>query len=289
MKLRMPTFRGLGSGLKLFFIGALMFVIGALLSFWWLLPVEPLQQRVLQEISRETGVQMQAQNTALMFPGGLRMDMVIRSQVPELNDFAVDNLRLRPVWTSLVTGSPAVSMKGLLAGGAITSTMTGKGALDTEVRGLDILRLLRADLPYRLGGVLSAQVKADRLLGGARQAEGAFTVDVGEAVALGLDQIGFDPELPLGRIQVTGQFENMRVNLERAVITGGALEVNGSGTIFAGATPAKTRLNLSVRLQPTARTPAGLRDLLSLTGARPDADGSYQFQIGGTLARPVMR
>lgn len=289
MKLFTLKRRGLGGGLKLFFFCAMMFVVGFFLSLWWWLPIEALQQRVMQQLSRETGLELRGENAALVFPPGLRLDVMIRSEVPELNDPDIRDLHLTPVWTSLVTGSPAAKVKGSLAGGQFVSIITSSGDLNAEVSDLDILQLLRSDLPYRLRGSLFVQAGAEQLAAGGQRAQGDFQITIREAVALGLDQIGLNAELPLGQVQIAGQFSNMRITLEQAVMTGGAMNVDGSGTIFVGATPIQTRLNLNVRLQPTEQTPAGLRDLLSLTGVRPGADGSYQVQIGGNLARPTMR
>lgn len=289
MKLFSLKRRGLGVGLKLLFFCVLAFIVGMFMSVWWLLPIEQLQQRVLQQVSQETGVQLQGENAALVFPFGLSLDLTIRSEVPELNDLKINNLRLNPVWTSLVTGSPAARMKGSLAGGEFVSIITSDSDLSAELSDIDLVQVTRSDLPYRLQGALFAQADAEQLEGGGQRAQGDFQITVSQAVALGLDQIGLDAELPLGQLEIAGQFSNMRINLEQAIMTGGAMDVSGSGTIFVGATPAQTRLNLNVRLQPTEQTPAGLRDLLTLTGVRPGADGSYQVQIGGNLARPTMR
>ena len=86
-----------------------------------------------------------------------------------------------------------------------------------------------------------------------------------------------------------GKFSRNRLSLEEIVATQGALELSGGGTLLVGDKPESTRLNLSLRIHTAPSTPEGLRDLLSVTGIRPAADGSYLLRIGGTLAKPVVR
>lgn len=274
---------------KLLLVCLLVFGAGFMVSFWAFFPADMLQQRVIHEISRESGIAMRGENGAILLPLGLKLDLTLYSDVPELADIHVTDLRVTPAWISLFSTNQALQLRGKLAGGRIDSRIWRNSDAQVQLRDVMLLLLQQDDIPYRVRGSLSAQLQGEHFAAGVNRAQGNFTIDVQQAAILGLEQIGLEADMPLGQLQASGRFGERRLNLEQLVVSGGALDISGSGTMLMGATPAQTRLNLNIRLQPTQQTPEGVRDLLMLTGVRPGADGSYQLQIGGTLARPVTR
>jgi type II secretion system protein N len=289
MKRFLLKWSGVADNLRLFLICLVLFVVGAFFSFWVFFPAEVLEQRLVQELSRESGIKMRSDNAAMLVPLGLRLDLTLVSKYPELADLVIDDLRMTPAWTSLVTRNQALDLQGDLAGGRLNSRLARDGDVTLKLREIRLLELFGADMAYRLNGLLTAEFRGEDLAAGADQGQGTFSVNIQQASVLGLEQIGLAADLPLGAVQIAGRFSDMRVSLEQLSVVGGALEVSGGGTLLVGPTPERTRLNLNIRLQPTTQTPVGVRDLLSLTGVRPTPDGSYTLQIGGTLARPVMR
>ncbi|MFO7577346.1 MAG: type II secretion system protein GspN [Pelovirga sp.] len=289
MKRFLLKWSGVADNLRLFLICLLLFVVGAFFSFWTFFPAEVLEQRLVQEISRESGIKMRGDNAAMLVPLGLRLDLTVLSKYPELADLVIEDLRMTPAWASLVTRNQAIAFKGDLAGGQLNSRIARDGDLSLRLREIRLLELFGAEMAYRINGLLTAEFQGENLAAGAEQGQGTFSASIQQASVLGLEQIGLAADFPLGAVQIAGRFSDMRVSLEQLSVVGGALDVTGGGTLLVGPTPERTRLNLNIRLLPTTQTPVGVRDLLSLTGVRPTPDGSYTLQIGGTLARPVIR
>ncbi len=281
--------RGMGDNRSLFFLCLLLFAVSSFFSFWVFFPAEVLQQRLVQELSRETGVRMRAEHAAMLVPLGLRMDLTLYPDRPGIAPLPIRDLHLTPVWTSLVSGNQAVNLKGSLARGDIAARLWRNGSIHLDVQDL-VLSMLQDDaLDYRLGGLLTVQLQGEELLEDVRRGQGHFAIEIRDTLLYGLEQIGLSPEGPLGLLQFNGRFSESRVSIEQLVATGGMLELSGGGTMLIGVTPEQTRLNLNVRFHPTRQTPESVRDLLMLTGVRPGPDGSYTMQIGGSLARPLLR
>lgn len=278
-----------GTDLRLLAVCLVLFCVSSFFSFWVFFPAEVLQQRLVQEISRETGLRMHGEQATMLVPLGLEFNLTIFPDQPEMVPLEIESLRLTPVWTSLLTLNQAVHVKGSLAQGEVSARLWRNGDINLSLQDLALLNLQEQDLPYRLGGSLQLLFQGEKLLEQGVQGEGRFNLDIRDLVLFGLERLGLPADVPLGLLQMNGRFSEARVSIEQLVATGGVLELSGGGTLLVGATPEQTRLNLNVRLHPTRQTPESMRDLLLLTGTRPGSDGSYTLQIGGTLARPVMR
>lgn len=281
--------RGQSSNFRLFTICLVLFCVSSFFSFWVFFPAEVLQQRLVQEISRETGLRMHGERAAMLMPLGIKFDLTLYPDQPGMTPLAVDDLRLTPLWTSLLSLNQAVQLKGSIAQGDVSARVWRNGNLNLSLHDLSLLDLQEPDLPYRLGGALNLRLIGDELLSPGAQGGGRFNADIRDILVLGLERIGLPTDVSMGLLQMNGHFSESRVSIEQLVATGGALELSGGGTLLIGATPEQTRINLNVRLHPTRQTPDNIRDLLMLTGIRPGADGSYTLQIGGTAARPLMR
>lgn len=286
---RLLTWRGLAKNSRLFVLCLLLFCVSAFFSFWVFFPADILQQRIVKEVSRESGIRMRGEQASMLVPLGLKLNLMVYPGNPGIADLQIENLQLTPAWTTLLSPNQAADLKGSLAGGQLIVRAWRNGNLTFRFQNVGLLELQRADLAYRADGLLSAQFQGEQLANEGSRGQGTFHFDVQNLQLLGLEQIGLPTDFPLGLLQVSGRFSETRVSIEQVVATGGALELSGGGTLLLGATPEQTRLNLNLRLHPTQQTPDSVRDLLSLTGARPTADGSYTLQIGGSLARPTIR
>ena len=273
---------------RLFLLCLLLFVISAFLSFWMFFPAEVLQRRLLQEVSQQTGLDMQGRNATMLFPLGLGLDLTVYSEIAELNDLELTELQVTPVWRSLFTNDQKVNLEGALAGGRVDVDAGQSGQLHLEIKNIALAVLQKLDMPYRISGKLTAQLDGENLSQN-MNGKGNFILHVTGAQILGLEQIGLPTNFPAGDLQLEGKLDQRRCSLEKVVLTGGALEMSGGGNVLVGDDPAQTRLNLNVRLHPTLTTPDSLLELLSLTGVQPTADGSYLLRVGGTLAKPVIR
>lgn len=281
--------RGQSSNFRLFTICLVLFCVSSFFSFWMFFPAEVLQQRLVQELSRETGLRMHGEQATMLMPLGLKFDLTIYPDQRGMAPLVVDDLRLTPLWTSLLTLNQAAHLKGSITQGDFSARVWRNGNVNVSLHNLSLLDLQEPDLPYRLGGALNLRFVGEELLSPGAQGGGRFNADIRDTLVLGLERIGLPSDVSLGLLQMNGHFSESRVSVEQLVATGGVLELSGGGTLLIGATPEQTRINLNVRLHPTRQTPENIRDLLMLTGIRPGADGSYTLQIGGTAARPVMR
>lgn len=281
--------RVLSTNSRLFIACLVLFCVTSFFSFWVFFPAEVLQQRLVQEISRETGLRMHGEQATMLLPLGLKFDLTIYPDQPGMTPLLVDDLRLTPLWTSLLTQNQAVQLKGSVTRGDASARVWRNGNVNLSLQDLNLLELQEIDQPYRLGGALNLRFVGEELLAPGAQGGGRFSADIRDLVLFGLERIGLPADVSLGLLQMNGNFSEARVSVEQLVATGGVLELSGGGTLLVGATPEQTRLNLNVRLHPTRQTPENIRDLLMLTGVRPGPDGSYILQIGGTAARPVLR
>ena len=282
------SWRRLAGNRRLFLVCLLLFTCSTLLSFWFFFPAEVLQRRLVEEVSRQTGIKMQGENPEMLLPLGLQLDLSIYPDLPELVDFRLADLQISPVWSSLFTGKPEVHLQGTLAGGRFDARADQHGKVSLNTESIALEELQQKSLDYRVRGRLSGQLEADNL-SAEMEGEGEFALQLAGIEIMGLEKIGLPGTLPMGLLMVDGKFNRNRVSFEKIVASQGVLELSGGGTLLVGDVPEKTRLNLSVRLHPTSSTPEVLRDLLSIAGVRPAADGSYLLRIGGSLAKPVIR
>jgi len=286
---RISSGRTLGTNIRLFTLCLVLFCVSSFFSFWVFFPAEVLQQRLVQELSRETGLRMHGEQASMLMPLGLKSDVTLYPDQPGMSPLVIEDLRLTPLWRSLLTLNQAVHLSGSLAQGDVDARLWRNGNVTVNLQNVALLELQEQALPYRLEGSLDLLFQGEELLVQGLQGEGRFSVDIKDIVLFGLERIGLPADVSLGTLRMNGQFSESRVSIEQLVATGGVLELSGGGTLLVGTTPQETRLNLNVRIHPTNQTPENVRDLLMLTGPRPGPDGSYTLQIGGTAARPLVR
>ncbi len=282
------SWQRLAGSRRLFLLCLLLFAVSAMFSFWIFFPADVLQRRLLQEVSRQTGLEMRGRNAGMLFPMGLELDLSVYPDIPELNDLELTGLQVSPVWSSLFSSNQRVNLAGALADGKIDVDAGKSGHLNLKFKDISLIALQQPDMPYRVSGQLTGQLDGENI-SEEMNGRGSFSLHLRDAQVLGLEKIGLPSNFSVGALRLEGKFDQRRLSFEKAVLTGGVLELSGGGNILIGETPKQTRLNLNVRLHSTSTTPANLRDLLNLTGIRPTADGSYLLRIGGSLAKPVIR
>jgi len=275
-----------GNG-RLFVLCLLLFVVSAMCSFWVNFPAEIIQQRLLQQVAQETGLSLRGQNATMLLPAGMQFDLVVDPDIPGINDLEFDALQITPNWVSLLTATLAINLNASFAGGEVAIDATRDGLLNVEFADISVEQL-QQNLPYQLSGLLTGQLSEVKI-GKKTAASGEFSVKLKGSNFLGLEKIGLPAKLVIGNVVIAGKFGGKRLNIDNVEITGGALRVSGGGNIIIGKTLKQTRLNLNIRLNPTASTPDSLHDLLKLTGIRPTVDGSYLLRFGGTLLKPTIR
>ncbi|SDZ81484.1 type II secretion system protein N [Desulfuromusa kysingii] len=273
---------------RLFTLCLLLFIVSTLLSTWIFLPVDALQRRLLQEVSQQTGLEIQGRNASMLFPPGLGLDLSIYSTTPGLNDLELTDLQVTPVWHSLFTADKRLNLTAILATGHIVVDVAQSGTIDSKFNDIALAPLQKADLPYRLSGKITGQLTGENLSEN-MEGRGDFSFYVVDTQIAGLEKIGLPASVFAGVLRLEGRFDQRRFSLEKVVLKEGSLDLSGGGNVLVGETAEQTRLNLNVRLHPTATTPDSLLELMSLTGMQPTVDGSYLLRIGGTLAKPMIR
>lgn len=282
------SFRKFAGQRRLLLLCLMLFFFSAALSFWWFFPADIVQRRLVQEISRKSGLQMRGYNASMLFPLGLKFSLFVYSDSTELADARLESLQVTPVWRALLSDDPAAHIEGKIEKGAFSLNASQSGELDLVFSDIDLLPLQKRDNDYRVAGFMTGQFNAEQFTAN-MEGRGEFTVQIEQSVLLGLEAVGLPGRFEVGTLQVAGKFNQRRVSLERIISSEGFLELSGGGTLLIGDTSEQTRLNLNVRIRPNQTTPDSLRDLIQLTGVRPTADGSYLLRIGGTLEKPVVR
>ncbi len=284
------SWRNFAGNRRLFLLCLLLFVISACLSFGIFFPADVLQKRLLQDVSRETGLRLYGRNAEIVFPPGFRMDLTVFHGIPELVDVEFDGLQISPVWSSLFSGNPAINLSGEISGGDIDLDAGQDGHVNLNLKGVMLGPLQRTDLPYHIDGKLSGHLDCQNVSAD-MTGRGVFSFYLENTQVSGpaLTMLGLPKTISAGELHLTGKFDQRRVSLEQVLLVGGDLEMSGGGNILVGETAEQTRLNLNIRLHPTATTPDNFREFLKMTGLRPTVDGSYLLRIGGTLAKPLIR
>jgi len=273
---------------RLFLLCLLLFILSGFLSFWTFFPAKVLQHRLLQEVSRRTDLRMLGSNAAMLFPLGLGFDLKIFSPVPELTDLELTQVQISPEWSSLFSKSQKAHLVTFLAGGKVDAVAALDGQINLKIKDVALQPLQRPNMPYRVSGQITGQFNG-RNISPSMNGQGNFSLSIKDTRILGLARIGLPADFFAGMLRLEGKLAQRRISLEKVVLTGGVLELSGGGNILIGKMADQSRLNLNIRLHPTATTPDSLRDLLSLTGIRPTVDGSYLLRVGGTVAKPVIR
>ena len=273
---------------RIFILCLLLFLVSAIVSVWFFFPVNALQRRLLQEVSQQTGLEMRGGNATMLFPLGVGLDLTIYPEIEGLNDLELKQLQISPVWSSLFSADQQVHLHGTLAGGMIDVDAAKSGGINMQFQDIPITALQQENLPYRMSGKISGQVVGENISPQMR-GRGHFSLNLKGVQLIGLEKIGLPANFTAGTLILQGKFDQRRFSLEKAVLTQGDLEFTGGGNILVGESSTQTRLNLNVRLHPTATTPDSVLELFNLTGIRPTADGSYLMRIGGTLAKPIIR
>jgi len=282
------SFRKLAGNRRLFLLCLLLFCVSAMISFGWFFPADIVQRRLVQQIVQKSGLQVEGYNAELIFPLGLQLDLYVDPELATLADIELKEFKITPSWGSLLSDNPGAYFTGLLSQGEVSALARRDGRLDLSFRGVDLSGLQSRVNDYLISGALSGQFKAENMTANFL-GQGSFDVDLGQAQINGLEKIGLPADLNLGTVQISGKFNQRRISFNSLLAIEGAMELSGGGTLFVGATPSLTRLNLNLRLHPTQKTPESLRSMIQLTGVRPTTDGSYLLRIGGTLAKPVVR
>lgn len=254
------------------------FCLGLLLSF----PLAP-YTRQLEQLARQQGLELQLAPPAITFPLGLKVDELAIShpQFPH-PPLQFTDLALQPLWTTLTGDNPGVSFALKALQGQIEGSAFRSGKIELTLDGLTIAESLGPQLPLSLNGQLDkGEFNGTLPFEGKNQSR--LQLDMSNLQLAGMQKIGAsDDILPLGQLNCSMEATGKKLKITRLEIDGTALTLNGNGTLHLGRTPARSSVNLNLALTPQADLDPMLKDMLSLL-QKPQADGSYQLRLLGTL------
>jgi type II secretion system protein N len=260
-----------------------------LLFFYLLFPVRALQQRLQREAADRFGLQVETSEPRLLFPLKLAgRQIVLTPPAPYDRPLTIEQYAAAPRWFSLLSGRPGLTFEGQLRGGTISGAFYRDDSVDLVLQNISLQEKLLPGQDLTLSGLL----KKGRFSGPAPPAPRGTSElvleldDIRISGLVGLDATGHG--LDLGRITLSATGQGSTFRIAGLSARGGVIEATGKGSVLLGFSPSDCRLNLVLRLHPTARLSPGLKDLLSLLG-KPNRDGSLQVQLTGTLANPTIR
>ncbi len=270
-------------------LAILLLGIAGLISFYWAFPSRTLKARLELELAQNYGLQAQLSPPKLVFPPGLSCSKVDLSFAKPYNrSLPLRKVRISPLWFSLLGDAPGLRFRGDLNGGTLTGTSRRNGQTDLFADGVIVQETLQenggASLQgtlqnSRFSGLLPLQLPGNRNL----------DLTLSRIKLSGLEAYGVNKgSLDLGQLILQAEGQGKTLQLKKLSLRGGALEGSGQGTIMIGASPAASRLNITLQLRPGTGLDPVLKELLSVIGSSAP-NGSRRVRLSGSLQQPTLR
>jgi type II secretion system protein N len=276
-----------------------IFLAAVIFFFYIKTPASIVQGFVLNTLNQGGSLQWQADSisTRMLLLPHLRAENL--SVAPTRGNFPpmkFDTMRIYPSFLSLIpwTGkmNPALSFDGT----AYKAEFSGKAwpngsALNLSIENMDFTELVPLlEAGVRLKGVVESLDTELELVGGRlSQANGTITAKGKNFV---VDPSAFSLPLPLpildlGALDLQARADKGRLNIEKFSIgtPGKDLEVRGTGSIQLMDTIQFSRLDLRLRIKPSAKIISAMPALQGMltTIAAPQSDGFYAMKLSGTF------
>lgn len=270
-------------------LALLLFIVAALISFYWAFPSRTLKARLELELAQNYGLQAQISPPKLLFPPGLSSNQLnITIAEPYNRSLPLQKVRISPLWFSLLGKAPGLRFRANLNGGIVTGTCRQNGQTTLVADGVTVQETVQANGGVSLQGILQDSRFNGRLplqLPGDRN----LALTLSRVRLSGLESYGVTGgSLDLGQLIVQAEGQGKTLRIEQLSLQGGVLEGSGKGTIMIGASPAASQLNLTLELRPGSGLDPALSELLSLIGSSA-ANGSRRLRLSGSLQQPTLR
>lgn len=281
--------RLIGERLGWWLLMPLLLIFAALVSFYLAFPSRTLQSRLQLELAENLGLQSSLSPPRLLFPPGLacsRLDLTLPA--PYDRTLPLRQVRIAPLWLSMLGDAPGLRFSSELNGGTLNGTARRDGQTTLVADQVAIQEPLQLNGGPVIQGVLRNS-RFDGLLPLQSPGQRKLALDLDRVRLSGLKSYGAaEDSLELGRLMVQAAGDGKTLRLQQLSLQGGVVEGLGQGTMLLGATPAATRLNLTIELRPGAGLDPTLRDLLALVGS-DGPNGSRRLRLSGSLQQPVLR
>lgn len=274
----------------------------ALIFFFYLkTPASIVQGFVLNTLNQNGAMQWQADSisTRMFLLPHLRAENL--SVAPTRGSFPpvlFNTMRIYPSFLSLIPWTGKMNPAFSFDGSAYKADFSGKAwpngsALNLSVANMDFSELVPLlEAGVRLKGVMEKLDTELELVGGRlSQANGTISAKGKNFV---VDPSAFSLPLPLpildlGSLDMQGRLDKGRLNIEKFSIgtPGKDLEVRGSGSIQLMDTIQFSRVELRLRIKPSAKIITAMPALQGMltTIAAPQSDGFYAMKLSGTFTQ----
>ncbi len=280
--------RPTGSWIRFYGMAGALLLIGLVAGFYLFFPAAALKDRIEYEIAAQTPAELEMGELSLLFPPALRgRQVAVKTGAPQPLQLELASLTLKPSWSALLGGRPAVAFSSELYGGTAEGTLSRDGSINTRVEQLAFA------VPLATGSALAAAgvVGEGRFSGAwpvAPETETSLSLSVGQARITGMESVGAARDsLALGTIILQGSGRGKSLKIDRLETVGGDLKATGTGTLILAEPLDRSRINLSLTLLPAPNLDPALAELLDLF-VKPGRDGTYRIRLSGTLASPRM-
>jgi type II secretion system protein N len=247
-------------------------------------------RKIESQLDRQAHLTLQIVAPGWAFPPGISADSVtLTTAALQGEEFRLTDLLLTPLWSSLLSSNPGISATAKFYSGDLALSARKRGQVELQLTGA---RLMEQKLSSQLSILVSAQdgdLQFNGVLpvGGSNQSQAKLALQ--QIELSGMSALGSGKDLlNAGSLRLNAELKGQNVTLETLELSGGELEISGSGTVSLASRPQASRLNLSLVLKPGAGLDPQLRDLLGLL-SEPEADGSIKLRLLGSLAAPRLR
>lgn len=259
------------------------FLVAFLVFLFTFFPFDRVASRISAEVSRTTPLDLSIGHVSPRFFNRFSLRDVVIADKNGSVLFESPSAHAAVSLLNLLRGVLSVKLRAETYGGEILirfQESSGRRSVLCDANGLDIASYpLLEELGYKVAGTLGGNVEIDGNGGNGR-------IWVKNLATRELKVQGFPvPDLDFGSGWVEGELKGDWLTIKKLELDGKELSVRVSGDMVLRA---QGMLNLQIKLKPSERLAREQAGLLSFLKNR-DADGFYQFTLGGTMAAPFPR
>lgn len=262
---------------------AAYFVAAFLLFLLLLFPFDRVKTRLASEVRQRTALELAVSRISPRFVNSFTMSDVVLSDQQGKVLFESPSVRTSISLFSLLRGILSLDMKAKAYGGNLLVKAQQGGSqqkllIDADSLDVSAYQPLK-DFGLKLSGRLGGNVEMSGDAGKGRLWLKGLT-------SRELKIKGFSiPDLDFDQCWFEADIKGDRLTIKKLELDGKELKVRCLGDIVLRE---RGTLNLTVKLKPSERLAQEQSAVFSLLKNR-DADGYYQFSLGGTVAEPLPR
>lgn len=265
----------------------LLFFLGFLVGIYVFIPNQQLQDKISFLIEQNAPIKFSMGHLRLVPLASLTADSVLISPPGGAQPQIVfETVKIGPWWRGLFTGRPGLNGSAVGLNGLIDFQIDKDRLLNVNLSGIDF------DIPVNNPSTVYVVVKNLSGLAKLRVPfqefkEGILTLDIQELFVRGLSSYLEEKDtLFLGRMILQVEGTQGAFRLDQLNLSGGAIEMSGTGDILVNNNFANSRVNLNLKVIIRGDAPAALESLIDLIGTKLP-DGSYNLRLRGALNQIV--